>query len=151
MPPMTEHDQKPRIGKPSERYAFDDVPDWSELYQRIHKLALRRSQSMLEELFANDEEFDRGARALRTLMGAADISRRIKQSEEKEQSAHEEDPQRPAFTDEEIRNIYQSVSTTVDRLEREGRGGAAKGAEASPDDGEAGERAGANGLGDERP
>ncbi len=123
MLPMMENQNQTR----SETAAAENHPQadddaWQALYDRIRMLALRRSSALAADETLSEDAFDRGARALRTLMGAAEIARRIKQSDAKEKTAHEEDRKPPAFTDEEIEALYETVSAQVDRIERQGDG-----------------------------
>jgi hypothetical protein len=90
---------------------------WTLLYDRIRTLALRKSFTMLEEDETQGEEFDRGARALRTLMSAAEVSLRMKREEAKETGRHEQGASRPIVTDERIEAEWRRISGVVERLE----------------------------------
>jgi hypothetical protein len=96
----------------------DENQSWERLYQRIRVIALRRTAALMEE-DAVDEAFDRGARALRTLMSAAEIARRMKTQDEKETDLHDGAPKTPSYSDEDIRNIYRDITARVERIERE--------------------------------
>lgn len=93
--------------------------DWQSLYARIRQLAYQRSVALL----ATEDEpdsFDRGARSLRTLMSAAEIARRMKFEEQKEQDAH--DPaQDTAISDDAIRRVKRRIDRQIARIEREDR------------------------------
>ncbi len=93
----------------------DKQESWDQLYDDIRVIALKRSSALLGEDDA-DERFDRGARALRTLMGAAEIARRMKLQDEKERDLHDGEPKPPAYTDEEIRKLYRDVVARVERV-----------------------------------
>ncbi len=96
----------------------DENQSWERLYERIRVIALRRTAALMEE-DAVDEAFDRGARALRTLMSAAEIARRMKNQDEKETDLHDGASKTPAYSDEDIRNIYRDITARVERIERE--------------------------------
>ncbi|NOX84287.1 MAG: hypothetical protein GXP06_15135 [Alphaproteobacteria bacterium] len=96
----------------------DENGSWERLYERIRVIALRRTAALMEE-DAVDEAFDRGARALRTLMSAAEIARRMKNQDEKETDLHDGASKTPAYSDEDIRNIYRDITARVERIERE--------------------------------
>ncbi|MAW80209.1 MAG: hypothetical protein CMI63_08215 [Parvularcula sp.] len=102
---------------------------WEALAARIQKLAFRRSRSLMAEAF--DEDFDRGARSLRLLMGAAEISNRMKREEEKEQQSHDRRASGQGLTEADIEATYRKIFNTVERVEREdagtGSGNAAQG------------------------
>jgi hypothetical protein len=101
---------------------------WTLLYDRIRTLALRKSLSMLEEDETQGEEFDRGARALRTLMSAAEVSLRMKREEAKDTARHE--PARePEVTDDAIRALKRKLERQIERIEREDRAAAGRGDE----------------------
>ena len=125
---------------------------WTLLYDRIRTLALRKSFSMLEEGEGQPEEFDRGARALRTLMSAAEVSLRMKREEAKETERHDQGASIPLVTDERIAAEWRRINAVVDRLERDdaGRGGSAfPGEGGNPSKPVSG--AGGEVLGDQRP
>jgi hypothetical protein len=103
----------------------DENQSWERLYERIRVIALRRTAVLMEE-DAIDEAFDRGARALRTLMSAAEIARRMKTQDEKETDLHDGASKTPAYNDEDIRNIYRDIVARVDRIEREEQANAAE-------------------------
>ena len=94
----------------------DQNDTWDELYDRIRLIAMRRSETLLIETAAGSDETDRGARSLRALMGAAEIARRMKCEDEKEESLNDQAPQPPDYTDEDIRRIYEDVAARVERL-----------------------------------
>ncbi|MEM9617540.1 MAG: hypothetical protein AAF936_06230 [Pseudomonadota bacterium] len=66
-----------------------DQKSWEALYERIRTLALKRSAVMIDEPEDEADAFDRGARALRTLMSAAEVARRMKHQDLKEQELHD--------------------------------------------------------------
>ena len=92
--------------------------NWSVLYARIRTLAASKAAAMATQEACDDEEFDRGARALRTLMSAADIARRLKDrdAEEKDLNARNASP---AVSDARIRDLKARLEDQIDRLERE--------------------------------
>jgi hypothetical protein len=98
-----------------------DKQSWEQLYDRIRVLTLMRSAVMLDEPADEAEAFDRGARSLRTLMGAAEISRRMKQEDAKEQGLNDEKTRTPVTSDEGINEVYRAVEQSVERIEREAR------------------------------
>ncbi len=116
----------------------DENQSWERLYERIRVIALRRTAVLMEEE-AVDEAFDRGARALRTLMSAAEIARRMKTQDEKETDLHDGASKTPAYSDEDIRNIYRDITARVERIEREEE----EKADGPVTDGAGGDRAGA--------
>jgi len=97
---------------------LDEAPDWSALYARIRLLALSRTETMAAIAIDEVDSFDRGARALRTLMSAAEIARRMKAQDEKESDLHEAGKV-PVITDEKIRDIKTRLETQIARLEQE--------------------------------
>ncbi len=96
----------------------DENMSWEPLYERIRVIALRRTSALMEEDVV-DEAIDRGARSLRTLMGAAEIARRMKTQDEKETDLHDGAPKTPSYNDEDIRKIYRDIVARVERVERE--------------------------------
>lgn len=66
----------------------------------------------------DDEEFDRGARALRTLMSAADIARRLKDSDAQEKDVNARQAP-PVVSDERIRALKARIEEQIDRIEGE--------------------------------
>ncbi len=114
LPVMT----KKQIHNPPEKDTGTDDQGWGQLYDRIRQLSLRRSALMLAETIDEDDAFDRGARALRTLMGAAEISRRMKLQDAKEQSLDDEQETGPIVSDARIQEICQSVEQSIDRAEK---------------------------------
>ena len=120
MPPMFE--TRPKNSSevlPATGAAKFAAPDWDELYDCIRVLAMRRSALLLQSDPDSEHDFDRGARALRTLMGAAEIARRIKTQEEKDNTPDEETGKLPTFTDEDIRRVYRDVLAQVEAIEPE--------------------------------
>ena len=94
--------------------------DWSRLYARIREIALARAAALAAQDAEADDAFDRGARALRTLMGAADIARRMKDQDAKEKELNAR--QAPlAVSDNRIREIKAGVERQVERIAREDR------------------------------
>ncbi len=116
MPPMMKNDPK---NIPPEDNPDTDEKGWSRLYEHIRLLAIRKSGAMIMDEEDGNEQFDRGARALRTLMGAAEVARRMKRQDEKDMSLHAGENPKIAVTDEEIRRIYRSVVAKVEHIERE--------------------------------
>ncbi|MFC2954053.1 hypothetical protein ACFOOP_19105 [Marinicaulis aureus] len=101
--------------------AQDKTPDddsWDALAGRIQKLVMRRSRSLLTEY--DDDIFDRGARALRTLMSAAQISERMKKDEAKELETHDSAAP-PQITDDAIRGLKRKLERQIERIEEEDR------------------------------
>ncbi|MEO1243210.1 MAG: hypothetical protein AAFX54_14970 [Pseudomonadota bacterium] len=96
-----------------------DQKSWEALYERIRTLALKRSAVMIDEPEDEADAFDRGARALRTLMSAAEVARRMKHQDLKEQELHDAGETAPVVSDERIGEVYRSIADTVDRIERE--------------------------------
>ena len=96
-----------------------DLPSWEDLYERLRLLAVRRSTEMILDEFSTDDQFDRGARCLRTLMGAAEIARRIKTFEDKERSEHDERPNAPQVDEAELAKLYRKVVERVEHFEQE--------------------------------
>lgn len=92
--------------------------NWSDLYARIRTLALSKAAAMAVHDFDDDEEFDRGARALRTLMSAADIARRLKDHDAQEKDMHARQAP-PAVSDERIRALKARIEEQIDRIEGE--------------------------------
>jgi hypothetical protein len=124
MLPMFEKNKTNGAGAPeAETRPQADQSVWGALYDRIGLIALRRSAPLIGEEAPGEAALDRGARALRALMGAAEIARRIKTAEEKDRSAHEQTGKPPAFTDEDLDELYERVSARVDRIEREAEEG----------------------------
>ncbi len=74
---------------------------------------------MIDEPEDEADAFDRGARALRTLMSAAEVARRMKHHDLKEQELHDAGETAPVVSDERIGEVYRSIADTVDRIERE--------------------------------
>ena len=97
--------------------AGENGESWNALHARIVKLAHRRSQSLLAG-DDEDETFDRGARALRTLMSAAEVANRMKREEDKER--HEQTASGSGFSEDDIEAAYRKIYRTVERLERDG-------------------------------
>ena len=95
-----------------------DDQSWEQLYSRIRVLTLKRSASMLSEPTDDADQFDRGARALRALMSAAQVARRMKQEDAKEKRLDEEKHTRPVISDEQARQAYRSAEQAVARAEK---------------------------------
>lgn len=95
---------------------------WARLYDRIRLLALTRAAAMTGDAALEDEpeRFDRGARALRTLMSAAEVARRMKEQDAKEHDLNVQ-TQLPAVSDERIRDIKRRLEAQIDRIEQEDR------------------------------
>ncbi|WP_375205586.1 hypothetical protein [Hyphococcus sp.] len=98
----------------------EEDEDWNALSARIQKLAHRRSRSLLAD--HDEDAFDRGARALRTLMSAAEVANRMKREEEKERETDDRRASGQGFTEADIEEAYRRVSDTVDRLAQEDAG-----------------------------
>lgn len=94
----------------------EEDEDWQALYGRIRVLAMAKA-SMMAGRGYEEEEFERGARTLRTLMGAADIARKLKDHDADDKEVNEES-EVPAVTDERIRRIKEGIGKQVDRIER---------------------------------
>lgn len=94
--------------------------DWSGLYARIRTLALSKAAAMAGQDIQDDGEFDRGARALRTLMSAADIARRLKDQDatEKDLNARQAPP---SVSDARIRDLKTRIEEQIHRIERDER------------------------------
>ncbi len=90
--------------------------DWAPLYGRIRKLALRRSAVMIDDPEDAIDDFDRGARALRTLMSAAEVARRMKTLDAKEDALHDGQERPPIISDAKIREVYNAITETVERI-----------------------------------
>ncbi len=135
---------------PAQASYTDEKADWAVLYERIAAIALRKSAMLIGE---EDEEetFDRGARALRTLMGAAEIAARLKRQDEKEQDLDDGKKQPPSFNDEDLRKIYRDVAAKVDRIEREEQKSAAQARDDCESDRKSAGAPTTRNLGDERP
>ena len=134
---------------PDSLRAEEQMSDWSALSQRIQQLAHRRSETLLAD--HDDDAFDRGARALRTLMSAAEVAHRMKREEAKERDTDDRRASGQGFTEADIEAAYRRVSETVDRLEREDAGSG--GGDAAHEDGSleaSGEGTGGDALGAER-
>ncbi|MHA7871154.1 MAG: hypothetical protein ACX939_02270 [Hyphococcus sp.] len=101
-----------------------DKRSWESLYERIRLLALRRSEAMVDAPEGEPDAFDRGARALRTLMGAAEVARRMKREDAREQESHDAGETAPVVSDERIRKVYREIEAAVERIEREDEDGA---------------------------
>lgn len=130
--------------------AEEEDEDWNALSARIQKLAHRRSRSLLAD--HDEDAFDRGARALRTLMSAAEVAARMKREEEKERETDDRRASGQGFTEADIEEAYRRVSETVDRLEREDAGaGSGNAAPQDRSDADSGAGDGADALGGERP
>lgn len=118
------HTHSPEVASPTT--LCTDEEGWSILHARIRQLALQRSALLLAEAGEEAEVFDRGARALRTLMSAAQVAGRMRREEAKETELHEP-THPPAASDAEIENVYQSVKRAVRLVEERDhseRGGA---------------------------
>ena len=102
---------------------------WEALAARIQKLAHRRSRSLLAD--HDEDAFDRGARALRTLMSAAEVANRMKREEEKERETDDRRASGQGLTEADIEAAYRKIFNTVERVECEdagtGSGNAAQG------------------------
>lgn len=96
-----------------------DGESWARLYERIRVIAHRKTAALIDGPEEDDGAFDRGARALRTLMSAAEIARRMKLQDEKDERPDDEDEKLPAFSDEDIRRLYRDVEARLDRIENE--------------------------------
>ena len=134
---------------PAQAAHTDEKADWAVLYERIAAIALRKSASLIREE-EEEEIFDRGARALRTLMGAAEIAARMKRQDEKEQDRDDGKKQPPSFNDEELRKIYRDVAAKVDRIEREQQTGGVQAADNCEGDRESAGAPATRNLGGER-
>ena len=118
MAPMmknTLHIVPPKTATPAEE-------SWSGLYARIRALALGKAAAMAGQDVRDEGEFDRGARALRMLMSAADIARRLKDqdTEEKDRNARHATP---AVSDARIRALKTRLEDQIARLEHGEREG----------------------------
>lgn len=96
-----------------------DQQSWDALYERIRVLALKRSAAMVDAPEEEPDVFDRGARALRTLMGAAEVARRMKREDAKEQDLNEREKPAPIVSDKRIEDVYREIEAVVDRIEKE--------------------------------
>ena len=109
--------------------------NWSALYAKIYDIADKRADALAAE-YEIDEAFDRGVRSLRTLMSAAEVSRRMKQADDKEQTADDAKAETPALNDAELEQIFDEVLARVERIEEasgeDGAGGGG-GSDASVD------------------
>lgn len=94
--------------------------DWARLYARIREIALVRAAALAAQDAEAGDDFDRGARALRTLMSAADIARRMKDQDAKEKDLNAQNAP-PAVSDERIRDLKADIERKIERIEREGR------------------------------
>ncbi len=108
---------KPQHNSPEVTPATDDQ-GWEQLYDRIRVLTLKRSASMLSEPTNDADQFDRGARALRALMSAAQVARRMKQEDTKEKRLDDENHAKPIISDAQGRQAYQSATRAVARAEK---------------------------------
>ena len=94
MPAMIEkQDTHTPTGDAAGRKAGDSP--WAALYARIQTVALRRADALAADAVDDEASFDRAARAIRALVGAAEIARRMKREDEKESTAHDETPEHP--------------------------------------------------------
>ncbi|MEO1135004.1 MAG: hypothetical protein AAFW68_00160 [Pseudomonadota bacterium] len=100
-----------------------DAPEesWRALHERIKALAHRRSKAMLSAYGEDDETFDKGARALRTLMSAAEVANRMEREEAKDETPHEEGAGRTPLTSEVIEAEYEKIRNTISALECSGQ------------------------------
>ena len=147
MPPMTKSD----LDTPYTDYAsLTDEQRWKRLFDNIRKIALKKSDAMINAYFADEEDFDRDARILRTLMGAAEIAGRMRRHDEKERDLNDERPEPRAYTDEEIRDIYRKVAGYADSVERAARTGRRNAGANQPGDRENARTRGAQSLVDRR-
>ena len=104
---------------PPEKDPKADEKSWDQLYERIRQLALRRSAVMIDEPQDEADAFDRGARALRTLMSAAEVARRMKNQDAKKDNLNDGQERPPTVSDEKIRDVYRSIEGAVERIEHE--------------------------------
>lgn len=95
---------------------------WSGLYARIRALALGKAAAMAGRDIHDEGEFDRGARALRMLMSAADIARRLKDQDAEEKDANARHAP-PAVSDARIRALKTRLEDQIARLEQDEREG----------------------------
>jgi len=95
-----------------------DDQSWEQLYGRIRVLTLKRSASMLSEPTDDADLFDRGARALRALMSAAQVARRMTQEDKKEKRLDDEKHAKPIISDVQARQAYRSAEQAVVRVEK---------------------------------
>lgn len=110
---MTNTDPKPN--SPAKESCTDEE-SWDALYARIRFLALQRSEAMARDAFEEEDAFDRGARSLRALMGAAEISRRMKCEDDKEKDLNDLRPDKPV-SDERIEKVYRTIERSVAELQ----------------------------------
>ncbi len=110
---------EPEHNPPAHAPDTEDKESWGQLYDRIRQLALHRSAAMIDDPQDETDIFDRGARALRTLMGAAEVARRMKSLDAKENTLHDGKDRPPTISDAAIREVYRSITQTVDRVARE--------------------------------
>ena len=108
----------PSQNMPDTDHQNDPERSWARLYERIRLLALRKSLVMLDADESEAGEFDRSARALRTLMSAAEVALRMKRDEAKECETNDQAPAKPAVTDAHIAEIYREIEQSVERFER---------------------------------
>ena len=90
---------------------------WAELYDRIQKIALIQSAIVLCDQGVSEQKIDRGARALRMLMSAAEIARKLKLEEQKEIDADDGKASPALLADDELARHYQSILRRVERCE----------------------------------
>lgn len=106
------HIVAPRTAPPAEEES------WSGLYARIRVLALGKAAAMAGQDVHDEGEFDRGARALRMLMSAADIARRLKDHDTEETNLNARHAP-PAVSDARIRALKTRLEDQIERLERD--------------------------------
>ncbi len=89
---------------------------WAGVYARLCALALARAAAMAAGDAEDDADFDRGARAIRALMSAAEIARRLKDQDAEDKDIHARNAT-PAVSDERIRTLKARLNAQIDRLE----------------------------------
>ena len=91
---------------------------WSALYARIRALALGKAAAMAVQEVREEGEFDRGARALRMLMSAAEIARRLKDQDAEEKDANARHAP-PVVSDARIRALKTRLEDQINRLDQD--------------------------------
>ncbi|MEM9494853.1 MAG: hypothetical protein AAGA09_02525 [Pseudomonadota bacterium] len=138
---------------------------WSELFENVKTLAIRKSGAMVGDTrFGGEpEDYDARVRTLRTLMSAADIAQRLKRNEREEQEAHDPSTaEAPILTDEAADEAYDCVMRAINRAEERAPEGAEESVAGGSPGADAGRKdpssvpgdvsgAGAENLGGERP
>lgn len=120
LPAMNNSDQKPEAQNAVQR-------DWSELRDNVMSAAGRKSEALMTAPDVDDVAFERGARVLRALVGAAEIAHRMQRIDKLEKENDEREESTVEITKTEFDRAYQSAKSQVDReieRERAAKGGA---------------------------